>query len=132
MRTFNSVTLLGYVGHDPEVRHTDGDTCVANFSIATRFRSKDKKEVTEWHRATAFGRAAEIVRDYVYKGSAVFVQGHLQTRSWEENNMKRYTTEIVIVGLSILGSKHADQSKAGDMRNSYDESVEVSDQNICF
>jgi single-strand DNA-binding protein len=102
MRSVNKVTVLGYVGRSPDVRATGGGDCVANFSVATTYKTKDQ-EYTEWHRLTAFGRTAEIVRDYVGKGSAVYVEGTLRTREWEQDGAKRYTTEIVVRELSLLG-----------------------------
>jgi len=107
--------LLGYVGQDPEVHSTGSGTVVASFSLATKYRAADANIQTEWHRLAAFGRAAEIVRDYVYKGSKVYVEGHLQTREWQKDGVTRISTQVVIDGLSLLNSRAADQSKAKDM-----------------
>src|ERR1700727_185172 len=105
----NKVLLLGNVGKDPEIRSTAGGTIVASFSLATADRQKDQQgnwqDKTEWHNLVAFSRTAEIVRDYVKKGTQVFVEGKIQTRSWDdkESGAKKYRTEILINELSLLG-----------------------------
>jgi single-strand DNA-binding protein len=82
----NKALLLGHVGKDPEIRSTAGGTIVASFSLATSDRQKDGQgnwaDKTEWHNLVAFNRTAEIVRDYVKKGTQLFVEGKIQTRSW--------------------------------------------------
>jgi single-strand DNA-binding protein len=110
MRSVNKVTLMGHVGKDPEVKATQGGAVIANLSLATSYKTGGKdggeaKEVTEWHRLVAFNRTAEIIRDYVKKGAPLYIEGQLQTRSWEKDGEKRYTTEIVIRELSMLGTK---------------------------
>lgn len=105
----NKVFLLGNVGKDPEIRTTPGGMTVASFSLATAERAKDAQgnwaDKTEWHNLVAFQRTAEIVRDYVKKGTQVFVEGKIQTRSWDdkESGQKKYRTEILINELSLLG-----------------------------
>jgi single-strand DNA-binding protein len=105
----NKVFLLGNVGKDPEIRTTPGGMTVATFSLATAERAKDAQgnwaDKTEWHNLVAFQRTAEIVRDYVKKGTQVFVEGKIQTRSWDdkESGQKKYRTEILINELSLLG-----------------------------
>jgi single-strand DNA-binding protein len=105
----NKVFLLGNVGKDPEIRTTPGGMTVASFSLATADRAKDAQgnwaDKTEWHNLVAFQRTAEIVRDYVKKGTQVFVEGKIQTRSWDdkESGQKKYRTEILINELSLLG-----------------------------
>jgi single-strand DNA-binding protein len=105
----NKVTLLGNVGKDPEIRATQGGTTIANFSFATAERRKDGDnwvDHTEWHNLVAFQRTAEIVRDYVKKGSQLFIEGKLQQQSWEDKQSgeKKYKTVIVINDLVLLGS----------------------------
>lgn len=91
----NRVELKGNVGSEPELRATSGGKSVANFRMATTKKYKDT-EKTEWHNIVAFGYAADVVRDYIKKGSRVKVEGSLQTRSWEDKNgQKKYTTEVV-------------------------------------
>src|ERR1700678_4217125 len=106
----NKVFLLGNVGKDPEIRTTAGGMTVASFSLATAERAKDAQgnwaDKTEWHNLVAFQRTAEIVRDYVKKGTQLFVEGKIQTRSWDdkESGQKRYKTEILVNELTLLGS----------------------------
>jgi single-strand DNA-binding protein len=86
----NKVFLLGNVGKEPEIRDTAGGTLVANFTLATADRQKDAQgnwtDKTEWHTLIAFSRTAEIVRDYVNKGSRLYIEGKLQTRSWDDKS----------------------------------------------
>lgn len=100
-RGVNKVILIGNVGGDPEVRYMPNGNAVANITLATTDSWKDKQtgqqqERTEWHRVVFFGRLAEIVGEYVRKGSKLYVEGRLQTREWEKDGVKRYTTEIVV------------------------------------
>ena len=87
-KSVNKTILLGNVGKDPEIRSTDGGTLVANLSLATADRFKDKQgewqERTEWHNLVAYARGAEIIRDYVKKGSKLYVEGKIRTRSWDD------------------------------------------------
>jgi single-strand DNA-binding protein len=105
----NKVFLLGNVGKDPEIRSTAGGTIVASFSLATADRAKDQQgnwqDKTEWHNLVAFNRTAEIIRDYVKKGTQIFVEGKIQTRSWDdkESGQKKYKTEILVNEMSLLG-----------------------------
>jgi len=111
MNGVNKVILLGHVGKDPDIRYSKSGTAVANFSIATTERWKDKntgekQERTEWHRCTAWGRSAEVIGEYVKKGSPLFVAGKLQTRKWQDKEgVDRYTTEIVVDEFQLLGSR---------------------------
>lgn len=107
----NKVLLLGNVGKDPEIRSSQGGMTIASFSLATADRQKDQTgqwtDKTEWHNLVAFGRTAEIVRDYVKKGTQIFVEGKIQTRSWDdkESGQKKYRTEILINDMSLLGGR---------------------------
>ena len=110
MAGINKVILIGRLGSDPEVRYTPDGTAVANFSIATSDEwtdkaTNEKKERTEWHRIVAFGRLGEICGEYLSKGRQVYIEGKLQTRSWEKDGVTRYTTEIVAFTVQFLGSK---------------------------
>lgn len=116
----NKVILLGNVGKDPEIRSTAGGTMVATFSLATADRQKDQQgnwqDKTEWHNLVAYGRTAEIIRDYVKKGKELFIEGKLQTRSWDdkESGQKKYRTEILINEMTLLGgSPGRSESGAG-------------------
>ncbi|WP_339846719.1 single-stranded DNA-binding protein [uncultured Halopseudomonas sp.] len=100
-RGVNKVILIGNVGGDPEVRYLPNGNAVANITLATSDSWKDKQtgqqqERTEWHRIVFFGRIAEVVGEYVRKGSKMYIEGRLQTREWEKDGVKRYTTEIVV------------------------------------
>ena len=109
-RGVNKAILVGNVGNDPEVRYMPNGNAVANVSIATSDQWKDKntgeqQERTEWHRVVFFNRLAEIVEQYVKKGSKLYIEGRLQTRSWEQDVVKRYTTEIVANEMQMLDSR---------------------------
>lgn len=124
MKSLNRVTLLGNVGRDPEVKATAGGTTVANFSLATTKGKKDAagnwQDVTEWHNLVSFGKTAEVIRDYVSKGSRLYVEGELQTRSWDDKKTgeKKYRTEIVIHDISLLTPKKDDGQNGGYTRTS--------------
>lgn len=102
----NKVILIGRLGKDPEIRYTPGGTAVTNLSVATSFKPKEGEEKTEWHRCVAFGRTAEVCGEYLHKGTQVYIEGRLQTRDWEDKEgNKRYTTEIVVERMQMLGSR---------------------------
>jgi single-strand DNA-binding protein len=111
MTTLNKAIILGRLGRDPEVRYTSGGAPVANISIATNSRSKDKsgewQDVTEWHRVVLFSKNAEIAEKYLKKGGAVYVEGRIQTRSWEDqqSGQKRYSTEIIADQMKMMGGR---------------------------
>jgi len=115
----NKSFLLGNVGKDPEIRSTAGGSLVASFSLATADRQKDGQgnwqDKTEWHDLVAFNRTAEIVRDYVKKGTQLFIEGKIQTRSWDdkETGQKRYRTEIFVYDLTLLGGGRSEQNGNG-------------------
>lgn len=110
-RGVNKVTLIGNLGLDPEARYMPDGTCVASVSIATSEVWKDKqtgvqKESTEWHRVVFFRKLAEIVKEYLKKGSKVYIEGKLKTRKWtDKNGIERYTTEIHANEMQMLDSK---------------------------
>jgi single-strand DNA-binding protein len=102
--------LIGNLGKEPEIRSTQSGTAVATFNVATTERWKDKEgqmqETTEWHRVVAWQRLAEICRDYLRKGSKVYIEGKLQTRKWQDQSgTDRYTTEIVASEMKMLSPK---------------------------
>src|SRR5271155_1790578 len=123
-RSVNKIILLGNVGKDPEFRATAGGTTVANFSLATTDRTKDQTgnwtDRTEWHNLVAFQRTAEIVRDYVKKGSKLYVEGKIQTRSWDDKTSgeKKYRTEIIINDLSLLSGRGEGEGGGGSYTRS--------------
>jgi single-strand DNA-binding protein len=110
-KSVNKVILVGNVGKDPEVRYSQSGTPVANFSLATNERFKDRndewQERTEWHSIVAWQRLAEIVGEYVSKGSKLYVEGKIQTSSWEDRQSggRKYRTEIVARDLLLLGPR---------------------------
>lgn len=110
MASLNKALIIGHLGGDPELRHTGGGAAVVNVSIATNEKWKDKdggtKESTEWHRVVFFGKLAEIVAEYLKKGSMVYVEGRLQTREWEDKDgAKQKTTEVIASQMVMLGGK---------------------------
>jgi single-strand DNA-binding protein len=149
-RSVNKATLIGNVGKDPEIKVASNGNAVATFSLATSDRTKDQTgtwtDRTEWHNLVAFQRLAEIVRDYVKKGSKLYVEGRIQTRSWDDkDNQKHYKTEIVINDLVLLSGR-GDGESGGSSRSggsSYDQrppahaddlvqSTEITDDDIPF
>ena len=159
-KSVNKVILLGNVGKDPEIRSTPGGTLVATFGLATSDRHKDAQgnwqDRTEWHNLVAFNRTAEIIRDYVKKGSKLFIEGRLSTSSWEdkETKAKRYKTEIIVNDLSLLSgreeasgggaggysrassssssSANFDQRPPASAPDDYTQQAEISDDDIPF
>jgi single-strand DNA-binding protein len=115
----NKVILVGFLGQDPEVKYTQGGDAVANFSVATTEQWTDrqsgqKQEATEWHRCVAFKRTAEIIGEYLRKGSQVYIEGKLRTRKWQDSNgIDRYTTEIRVVDMQMLGGKGGQGGQGG-------------------
>ena len=118
-KSVNKAILLGNVGKDPEIRSTNGRSIVASFSVATTERQKDGQgnwqDKTEWHNLIAFNRTAEIVRDYLRKGSQVLIEGKIQTRTWDdrESGQKKYRTEILINDLTLLGGSREEHGGSG-------------------
>ncbi len=111
MKSVNKVILVGNLGKDPEVKYTPSGAPVAKLSLATSYRYKDKneqwQEQTEWHNVVLWQRLAEIAGEYLKKGSKVYIEGRLQTRSWDDKNtnQKRYMTEVVANDLVLLGGR---------------------------
>jgi single-strand DNA-binding protein len=115
MSGVNKVILVGHLGADPELRHTQTGTPVASFRVATteRYndRSGERQERTEWHRIVAWAKLAEICNNYLRKGKQVYIEGRIQTRQWEDQSgSTRYTTEVVANNMVMLG-------RAGDVAN---------------
>lgn len=115
-RGVNKVILVGTLGQDPEVKYLTNGNAVCNLSLATSEQWKDKqtgekKEKTEWHRVVMFGKVAEIAGEYCRKGSQIYIEGKLETREWEKDGVKRYTTEIKVDmqgTMQLLGGKPTD------------------------
>ena len=120
-RGINKAIIVGNLGRDPEVRYTANGSAVANVTVATSESWKDKQsgerqERTEWHRVVFFGRLAEIVEEYLKKGSQVYIEGSIRTQKWQdkESGQDRYTTEIVARDMQMLGSRGGEASGASD------------------
>jgi single-strand DNA-binding protein len=127
----NKVLLIGNLGRDPEVRSTPSGQPVASFSLATSRRWKDKngqrQEQTEWHNIVVWGRQAEIAGQYLTKGKQIYVEGRIQTRSWDDRQTgeKKYRTEIVCDNFQMIGARPSEfegaSPGAGPAGPSYDE-----------
>ncbi|PTE01528.1 single-stranded DNA-binding protein [Pandoraea apista] len=119
MASVNKVILVGNLGADPEVRYLPSGDAVANIRLATTDRYKDKqsgefKEMTEWHRVSFFGRLAEIVNEYLKKGSSVYIEGRIRTRKYQaQDGTDRYSTEIVADQMQMLGGRGGEGGGGG-------------------
>ena len=138
MASVNKVMLIGNLGADPEIRYTPSGAAVANFRMATReqwtTKEGEKQDRTEWHRIVAWRRLGEICGEYLHKGSLVYVEGRLQTRSWEDRDgNKRYTTEIVAQAMQMLdrAGKSA-EAVSTEERFPTEEPLDVPDDDIPF
>ena len=111
----NKVILMGYVGKDPEVRHMDNNMVVARFTLATNERwSKDgnRTEHTEWHNIVMWRGLAEVAEKYVHKGSLLYIEGRLRSRSYDDKDgIKRYVTEILADAMNIVGPRQSEQQE---------------------
>jgi single-strand DNA-binding protein len=109
-RGINKVILVGNLGRDPEIRYTQDGQAVVNFTLATTLEWRDKatgekRDKTEWHRIVAFRKLAEICGEYLSKGRQVYIEGRLQTRTYEQDGVTKYITEVVANDMQMLGSK---------------------------
>jgi single-strand DNA-binding protein len=124
MASVNKVIIVGNLGRDPEIRYMPSGDAIANIAVATSFKSKDRntgeqKEITEWHRISFFGRLAEIVGQYLKKGSSVYVEGRLQTRKYtDKDGVEKYATDIVAQEMQMLGGR---QGMGGDAMGGSDD-----------
>lgn len=122
-RGVNKAILIGNLGNDPEVRYTPSGVAVATVSLATSETWRDKQsgelqDRTEWHRVVFFNRLAEIVGEYLHKGSKIYVEGPLRTKKWQDKNgIERYTTEIIANEMHMLDSKSANNANATPDKN---------------
>lgn len=117
----NRVVLIGNLGQDPELRFTQSNQGVLNISMATTesyfdSNTKERKERTEWHRVTVWGARGEALNKILSKGSRICVEGRLQTRSWEQDGQKRYSTDIVANNIILLGGGSSDRQESGEKR----------------
>ena len=139
MASLNKVLLIGNLGRDPEVRYMTNGEAVANFSIATTesWKGKDgqKQERTEWHSIVMYRKLAEIAGQYLKKGSAVYIEGKLQTRKWQDKDGKdRYTTEIIADEMKMLGGggEKPQEKPEKSGRQQHYEKADFDDENIPF
>lgn len=117
MASVNKVIILGRLGRDPETRYaSQGGTAICHLAVATSRRYKDRdgnrQEETEWHNVAIFGRQAEIAQQYLQKGSEVYIEGRLRTRSYEKDGIKRYSTEIICESLQLGARANAAPAQA--------------------
>jgi single-strand DNA-binding protein len=143
MSGVNKVILVGRLGKDPELRTLNDGAKVCNFSMATSESYKDKqtgekKEVTEWHNIVLWRGLAEIASKFLNKGSQVYIEGKLRTRSWEKDGVTRYTTEVIADNMTMLGGKGSGSSASSDSsddspsRGYSDNNKTVSDDDMPF
>lgn len=128
-RGLNRVTLIGHLGRDPETKSMPSGDAVANFSIATSEEWKDKQgekqSRTEWHNCVSFGKLADIIGEYLRKGSQVYIEGSLRTRKWQDKEGKdRYTTEILCREMQMLGGKREGGDRSSNASSSQTSSAE--------
>ncbi len=135
----NRVILLGRLGQEPELKYTPTGSAVCNFSLATSEKWKDKEgkpnERTEWHRCVVWNKLGELCNQYLAKGREVFVEGKLQTRSWDDKDgQKRYTTEIMVTGVRFIGGGQAKAQEQGMSADQVAESfgATYADSDISF
>ncbi len=128
-RGINKVILIGNLGGDPEVRYTPNGNAVANLTLATSTTWRDKQtgdmqERTEWHRIACFNRLAEIVGEYLHKGSKIYIEGSLRTRKWQDNSgTTRYTTEIIANEMQMLDSRGSYNNQQSQSKPAEQESA---------
>ncbi|MBN2705656.1 MAG: single-stranded DNA-binding protein [Deltaproteobacteria bacterium] len=116
MAGINKVILVGHLGGDPEMKYGSSGNPFTTFTLATTdswVKDGQKEERTEWHRIIAFGKLAEICAKWLHKGKQIYLEGKLQTRSWEQDGVKRWTTEIVAGTMQMLGGRDGGQSAGG-------------------
>lgn len=125
MQGVNKVILIGHLGQDPEARTLDNGNTVVNFSLATSEKWKDKQgeqqQHTEWHKITIWGKLAEVAARYLKKGHAVYIEGKLKTRSYEQDGIKKYSTEILANNMTMLGSQGNSQGQSVDTSAEYNQ-----------
>lgn len=134
MKTINKLILLGAVGKDPEVRYTGEGLTIASFSLATSEKRKDKEEVTQWHQCVSFGKLADIVKEYIKKGSKLYIDGTIQYQTYEKDGEKKYATKIVVNDISMLSSHDNSSQPASQhkQKEDYSDNGMTPDDDIPF
>jgi len=138
MASVNKVIIVGNLGRAPELRYMPSGDAIATIAVATSYRSKDRvtgeqKESTEWHRISFFGRLAEIVGEYLKKGSSIYVEGRLQTRKYtDKDGVERYATDIIAENMQMLSGSHPGEARGHNPERSDNASdhYEESDADI--
>ncbi len=139
MAGVNKVILVGHLGADPEMKYGSSGNPFTTFNLATTegwVKDGQKEERTEWHRIIAFGKLAEICAKYLHKGKQIYIEGRLQTRSWEQDGIKRWSTEIIAGNMQMLGSRDGGQgggqggTYGGAQNNSFGSGTQNSGQNF--
>lgn len=131
MAGVNKVILVGRLGKDPEVRHLESGTAVANFTMATTESYRDKnsgerKEITDWHNIVLWRGLAEVAEKYLKKGNLIYVEGKLKTRSWEDKDGNtRYTTEVVGDNMTMLGGKTTESNEGAGFQSKPDSNAAI-------
>ena len=125
MQGVNKVILIGHLGQDPEARTLESGNMVVNFSLATSEKWKDKQgeqqQHTEWHKVTVWGKLADICARYLKKGTPVYIEGKLKTRSYEQDGVKKYSTEILASNMTMLGGNGNSQGQSVDTSAEYNQ-----------
>ena len=142
MASFNKITIVGYLGRDPELRHTPSGTPVCDFSVATTERKRgsgaEAEESTTWFRATAWGRTAEVASQYLERGKLVYVEGRLSQKEWtDRDGAKRTSLEVQVTDLQFLGRTGDTQpagraARAGTPGSSAGDDATIADDDIPF
>jgi single-strand DNA-binding protein len=132
----NKVMVIGHLGRDAELKFTTNGDAVCNFSVATtekwNDRNGEKQEKTEWHRIVLWGKVAESLSEYLVKGKMVYVEGKLETRQWEKDGQKHYTTEIKAYQIRLLGGSGSRSESSSGSAGTAPRSAEPSDDDIPF
>ena len=137
MASVNKVILIGNLGRDPEVKYTQSGTAVANLSVATNEvwtdKAGQKQERTEWHRVVVWGKQAQVISEHLAKGKQIYVEGSLQTRSWDDREgNKRYTTEIRAVRVLMLGRAEGSRMQSEGPAPEVEMVPDVTDEEVPF
>ena len=133
----NKVILIGRLGKDPDIRYTPGGSAVANFSIATdesyKDKNNEKQKKTEWHNLVVWGNSVDaFVKPYLHKGDLVYVEGKLQTRSWEKDGVKKYTTEINVTDIKGLVTGNGESAAPAGRVTSRPATRQIEDDDSAF
>lgn len=134
--SMNKVILIGRVGGDPEAKYTPNGTAVTKFSLATSEKWKtdsgDKQEKTEWHKIITWRKQAEFVAEWVKKGALIIVEGKLQTRSWEDNGVKKYITEVIASSITPLSTGKSSDSSSKPKEQATGNETDDEDDDLPF